>query len=132
MFKKPTKKQFLIRRIVLSSIATLAVIIIATAAILFMLGYRLDGSNGRLEQGALLQFDSQPNGADVHIDNSNIGSQTATKQTVVAGTHSVRMSRAGYQDWNRTLDLAAGTLTWLDYTRFVPNERHVEQVAQYE
>lgn len=132
MFKKPTKKQFLIRRIVLSSIATLAVIIIATAAILFMLGYRLDGSNGRLEQGALLQFDSQPNGADVHIDNSNIGSQTATKQTVVAGTHSVRMSRAGYQDWNRTLDLAAGTLTWLDYTRFVPNERPVEQVAQYE
>lgn len=132
MFKKPTKRQFIIRRIILSSIATLAVIIIATAAILFMLGYRLDGNNGRLEQGALLQFDSAPNGADVSIDDHTIGSKTAAKQTVVAGTHSIKMSKAGYQDWNRTLDLAAGTLTWLDYTRLVPNERPVQKVAKYE
>lgn len=130
MFKKPTKKQFIIRRIILSSVATLAVLIIATVAILFMLGYRLDGNN-RLEQGALLQFDSQPNGADVLIDGNYIGSKTATKQTVIAGTHSVKMTKAGYQDWGRTLDLAAGTLTWLDYTRFVPNERPVQQVATY-
>lgn len=96
MFKKPTKKQFIIRRILLSSIATLAVIIIATSAILFMLGYRLDGGKG-LEQGALLQFDSQPSGADVYVDGLNINSRTASKKTVVAGTHSVRMAKAGYQ-----------------------------------
>lgn len=131
MFKKPTKRQFIIRRIILSSIATLAVIIIATAAILFMLGYRLDSNNGRLEQGALLQFDSAPNSADVSIDDVVIGSKTATKQTVVAGTHSIKISKAGYQDWNRTLDLAAGTLTWLDYARLVPNERPVQKVAKY-
>lgn len=132
MFKKPTKKQFIIRRIILSSIATLAVIIIATAAILFMLGYRLDGGNGRLSQGALLQLDSNPGGADVYIDGQNIGSRTATKQTVIAGTHTIKMTRAGYQDWNRTLDLPAGTLTWLDYTRLVPNERPVQTVTTYQ
>lgn len=131
MFKKPTKKQFLIRRIILSSIATLSVIIIATSAILFMLGYRLDSNNGRLEQGALLQFDSTPNGADVFVDGNNIGSRTATKQTVIAGTHTIKMTRFGYQDWTRTLTLDAGTLTWLDYTRFVPQDRPVEKVATY-
>lgn len=130
MFKKPNKTQFLIRRIILSSIATLAVIIIATASILFMLGYRLDSGN-RLEQGALLQFDSQPNGADVFIDTKNIGSKTATKQTVVAGTHTIKMTRFGYNDWQRTVDLKAGTLTWLDYTRFVPVDRPVESVEKY-
>ncbi len=131
MFKKPTKKQFIIRLILLSSIATLAVIIIATSAILFMLGYRLDGGKG-LEQGALLQFDSQPSGADVYVDGLNINSRTASKKTVVAGTHSVRMTKTGYQDWNRTLDLDAGTLTWLDYILLVPKELPVQTVTDYE
>lgn len=132
MFKKPTKKQLLIRRIALSVVATLAVIIIATVTIFFMLGYRLDSVNGRLQQGALLQFDSNPNGADVYIDDRAIGSRTATKQTVMAGTHSIKIARQGYQDWNRTVDLAAGTLTWLDYIRLVPNDRPVQTVTTYE
>jgi hypothetical protein len=132
MFKKPTKKQFIIRRVLYSSIATLAVIIIATFTILFMLGFRFNSDSGSLQQGALLQFDSRPNGANVMIDDTYIGSRTATKQTVVAGTHSIRMSRQGYQDWNRTLDLKAGTLTWLDYAILVPNDRPVETVTTYD
>lgn len=131
MFKKPQKRLFLIRRILLSVLATIAVLIIVTASILFMLGYRLDSGNGRLEQGALLQFDSLPNNADVWIDNRAIGSQTATKQTVLAGVHSVKMTKTGYEDWNRTLSLDAGTLTWLDYVRLVPKERAIQSVATY-
>lgn len=132
MFKKPTKKQFIIRRVLYSSVATLAVIIIATFTILFMLGFRFNSDSGGLQQGALLQFDSRPSGANVSIDDTYIGSRTATKQTVVAGTHSVRMARQGYQDWNRTLDLKAGTLTWLDYAILVPTNRPVQTVTTYE
>jgi len=95
MFKKPTKKQLLIRRIIVSVIATLSVLIILTVTILFMLGYRLDSGNGRLEQGALMQFDSKPGGASVSVDNKNVGT-TATKQTVVAGVHTVTMNKTGY------------------------------------
>lgn len=132
MFKKPTRRQFIIRRIILSTIATFSVIIIATAAVLFMLGYRLDSGNGRLEQGALLQFDSTPSGADVYVDGYLLGSRTATKHTVVAGEHTVKISRQGYQDWKRTLTINAGTLTWLDYVRFVPNERPVQKVSRFD
>lgn len=131
MFKKPNKKFFVIRRVVVSIVATVAVLIIVTASILFMLGYRLDGGNGRLEQGALLQFDSTPNNANVYVDGALLGSQTATKQTVIAGEHSVKLTKTGYEDWNRTLMLDAGTLTWLDYVRLVPKERTPEAVAQY-
>lgn len=132
MFKKPTKRQYIIRRILLSTIATFSVIIIAAVTILFMLGYRLDSGNGHLEQGALLQFDSKPNGADVFIDGNNTGNRTASKHTVVAGIHTVKMTKTGYQDWTRTLDLTAGTLTWLDYTRFVPTNRPVATVSTYQ
>lgn len=132
MFKKPTKKQMLIRRIIFSILATISVIIIVTVAILFMLGYRLDSGNGNLRQGALLQFNSTPGAAQVWINDRYIGSQTATKQTVVAGVHSIKFTKEGYEDWNRTLDLEAGTLTWLDYARLVPKERPVEAVKTYE
>lgn len=130
MFKKPTKKQLLIRRIIVSAIATLSVIVILIVTIFFMLGYRLDSGNGRLEQGALMQFDSQPGGASVAIDNKNVGT-TATKQTVVAGVHTVTMNKSGYEQWTRTLDLQAGTLTWLDYVRLVPTNRSVQSVSTY-
>ncbi len=131
MFKKPSKKQLLIRRLIISTLASVLVVIVVTISILFMLGYRLDSGNGRLEQGALLQFDSTPNGADVRVDGVLVSGRTATKQTVVAGTHSIVMSRAGYEDWNRTLDLSAGTLTWLDYARLVPTQRTPRTVATY-
>lgn len=131
MFKKPTKKQLLVRRIVISIVATISVVIIATFSILFMLGYRLDSGNGRLEQGALLQFDSIPSGAQVWINDVQTGSQTATKQTVRTGAHSFKMTRDGYEDWNRMLSLESGTLTWLDYARLVPKNRPVEQVGVY-
>ncbi len=131
MFKKPKKHLFLIRRITLSVIATTAVLVIASASVLFMLGYRLDSGNGRLEQGALLQFDSLPGGATIWVDGRNSNSQTASKQTLLAGTHSIKMTKNGYEDWNRTLTIDAGTLTWLDYARLVPKDRPVEPVVQY-
>jgi hypothetical protein len=131
MFKRPTKKQLLIRRIFFSTVATLAVLIILTVTILFMLGFRLDSGNGRLEQGALLQFDSTPNAADVSIDGQATGVRTAGKQTVSAGDHTVLYTKAGYENWSRSLDFAAGTLTWLDYARMVPKERTAEKVATY-
>lgn len=128
MFKRPTKKQLLVRRIFFSTIATISVLVILTVTILFLQGFRLDSGN-RLSQGALLQFDSTPNAAAVWIDGKNTGVRTAGKQTVFAGVHTVLLAKDRYEDWTRTVDFAAGTLTWLDYARMVPKERKPEAVA---
>jgi len=130
MFKRPTKKQLLIRRIFYSTVATFSVLVILTVTILFLQGFRLDSGN-RLSQGALLQFDSTPNAANVWIDGKDTKVRTAGKQTVVAGVHSVMFKKERYEDWSRTVDFAAGTLTWLDYARMVPKERTPEPVANF-
>lgn len=130
MFKKPTKKQLALRRAAVSVIATVSVLIIVTVSILFMLGYRLDSSN-RLEQGALIQLNAVPDATSVAIDGKTVG-QTSTKQTVLAGVHTVKMFKQGYQDWTRTIDFEAGTLTWLDYTRLVPNDRPIQSVSRFD
>ena len=131
MFKKPTKRQSIIRRTLLAIVATISVGIVLTVSILFLLGYRLDSGNGRLEQGALLQFDSIPGGATVTVDGKELSGKTATKLTTIAGTRQVQMSKDGYENWVRSLTVEAGTLTWLNYARLVPTVRTIQPVLTY-
>ena len=131
MFKRPSKKQLLIRRIIVSTIMVLAVLVIVAGTILFILGYRLDSDKGRLEQGALVQFESKPTAATVSIDGKVLSARTSTKQSVLAGVHDFMMSKDGYNTWSKTLSVKAGTLNWLDYIRLVPKELKSETVASY-
>lgn len=131
MFRRPSQKRQLVQRVVVSTLAMLAIIIGVTLTVLFILGYRLDSGSGRLEQGALLQFDSSPDGADVWADGVPTGLRTGSKQTVIAGEHTFTFRKDRYNDWSRTLDVKAGTLTWLDYARLVPKDLPVEEVQQY-
>ncbi len=130
MYRKPSKKVLLAQRIAVLVVSVLSVIIIVTGTVLFILGYRLDGKNG-LEQGALVQFDSQPNGASVYIDGELIG-QTSTKRSLIAGQHSFEIQRDQYRQWSRSLVVDAGTLTWLDYARLVPVELQKQTVRSYD
>ena len=131
MFKRLTKKQQFVRRIFVYIVMVAAVVVIVSGTILFILGYRIDSNKGRLEQGALIQFDSKPNGADVSIDGKSINSNTPSKQSIIAGAHSFTMSRDNYETWTKSLTVKAGTLTWLDYVRLVPKNLKTESVSNY-
>jgi hypothetical protein len=96
-----------------------------------MLGYRFDSKQGNLEQNAFLQFSSTPSGATVSIDGNVIGSKTSSKSSVQAGRHTIIMWRDGYQTWQKTINVQAGTLTWLNYTLLIPNKLPIESVANY-
>ncbi|MBJ58857.1 hypothetical protein CL689_00330 [Candidatus Saccharibacteria bacterium] len=132
MYRKPSKKQLLIQRTIIFAIMVLSVTVIVAGTVLFILGYRIDGTNGRFEQGALVQFDSQPNGATVSIDGISTGSQTASKRSVLAGEHAFLITKDGYRPWERTISVEAGTLTWLDYVRLVPTTLDKKTVRSYE
>lgn len=129
MYKKPSKKVLLAQRIIIFSVMVLSIAVILIGTVLFTLGYRLSG--GGLEQGALVQFDSRPSNARVWVDGRQVG-MTATKHSVVDGSHDFLMSKEGYRDWMRSLTLEAGTLTWLDYVRLVPTELDKYTVRSYD
>lgn len=131
MFRRPTKKQLLIRRIIVSIVTVVAVLVIATGTILFILGYRLDSDKGRLEQGALLQFESTPSGAYITIDGKYTNTRTTGKQSVLAGAHSFIVAHDGYDSWVKSLTVKAGTLTWLDYIRLVPKTLTPNTITSY-
>ncbi len=120
-----------IKRIATYIVMSLSVIIIVTFIILFVLGYRFDSGDGRLEQYALIQLSSNPSGATVTIDGKNIGSQTPNKSTVRAGKHTITMSRTGYETWTKTITIKSGVLEWLNYALLVPKKLTVESVINY-
>ena len=60
-----------------------------------------------------LQVDSNPSGAAVYVDNSYRGVTSTIVGNLAPGTHSVRLTKAGYQDWTGTVSIAAGSTTYL-------------------
>jgi hypothetical protein len=132
MYRKSSKQKEIIQRTALYVFMTLSVLVIVSGLVFAILGYRFDSENGRVEQGSLLQFNTIPSGATIEIDGKAISAKTPAKSTTTAGDHQFVMRRDGYETWQKSLTVAAGTLTWLDYARLVPKERPVVAVAAYE
>jgi len=131
MYKRPTKQQQLRQRITMFTIMIVSIVLLVTAIVLSLLGYRLDGDNGRLEQGALVQFDSIPASARVSIDSQATTLQTPNKRSVMAGVHTFMFERDQYRSWSKSLDLVAGTLTRLNYVRLVPSTVSTDVIREY-
>lgn len=110
---------------------SIAVITLVTALVMVILGYRFNGDDGKIEQGGLVQFSSQPSGASVALDGVNFGSRTATKTTMTAGSHVVSMSRTGYQEWRKSINVVPGAVLWLNYARLVPIKLPVSKMAEF-
>ncbi|MEO7904926.1 MAG: PEGA domain-containing protein [Candidatus Saccharimonadales bacterium] len=131
MYHAPSKQKQLIQRTVVYSIMTLAVITLVSILLLFMLGYRFNQADGRIEQGGLVQFDSRPNGATVGIDNKAFGTRTASKATLTSGQHFITMEKPGYERWQKSVNVLAGSVLWIDYARLVPLTLQPSTVAQF-
>ena len=131
MYRRPSKKQELIKRTLVYVAMTLLVIITVAGLIFVILGYRIDTDNGRVERSALLQYKTIPSGASVAVDGQTVSTKTPAKSTVIEGSHKFVMQRDGYEAWQNTLDIKAGTLTWLNYARLVPKNRPIVSVANY-
>lgn len=128
MYRMPSKRKQLIARILTYSLMSLSVVVIALFLIAIILGYRFNGKAGRIEQSGLVQYNSTPGGAQVSIDGIKLGARTATSNTVLPGKHTFTMQRDGYEIWQKTLNIQAGTLTALNYARLVPISRPVVSV----
>ena len=101
------------------SLMVITVVFLVVIAAYLMQGYRLNWHNGTVEQGGLVQFDSHPDGARVTVNNTTLGNSTPSKITLSAGQRTVTMQRQGYRDWQKTVNVKAGSVLWLSYARMV-------------
>jgi len=69
-----------------------------------------------------LSVSSNPSGAAVYVDGLYRGVTSTTVGNLAAGQHSVRLSKAGYQDWTGTVSISAGATTYLNPTLVVEQQ----------
>jgi hypothetical protein len=131
MYQRPSRRKQLIQRISIYAGMSIAVIVLVVALLFVVLGYQLNRTDGRFEQGGLVQFDSKPSGADVTIDGVGLGFRTATKSTLNAGDHFFSISKNGYKTWQKSVNLAPGAVVWLNYARLIPSDIKTENVLNF-
>lgn len=132
MYKRPTKRQKLIKLTAAYIFMIVAIITITTFVIFFVLNFRFNRDDGQVEQYAFLQFKSVPSGAAIMVDGKLLGSKTPTKTSVPEGSHTVVISKSGYKDWRKTVNAKAGVITWLNYALLVPAKLTLEPVGTYQ
>ena len=132
MYRQPSKRKQLFKLVTIYTIMSVAVLVLVSILVLFMLGYQFNRSDGKIEQGGLVQFDTRPTDADVTIDGKTLGTRTASRKTLDTGQHFITMQRAGYKQWQKSVDVQAGSVLWLTYARLVPNELTPDSVASFE
>jgi hypothetical protein len=131
MPKKLTKRRLRLQLTFVYGIMILAVVAIVAVLVLVVQGYRFNRYDGKLEQGGLVQFDSQPSGATVTADNSELANKTASKIVLSAGNHNITIGKSGYSTWKKDVIVKPGTVLWLNYALLFPTNPKVNTAAKY-
>ena len=131
MYRPPSKRTEFWRLTATYAAMVLAILSLVTVLVFVILGYRFNGDDGKIEQGGLVQFATQPSGATIGIDGIPFGARTAAKATMTAGQHSITMNRDGYHEWRKSISVVPGAVLWLNYARLIPQELTVEKIAAF-
>jgi hypothetical protein len=104
-------------------------IIIATVVLVYQAyGFGID-KNGTVIQNGIVFFSSQPNPAKVYLNGTRAKFDTNARVALPASIYKVRMSRPGYQDWQRTIEVNGGSVTHYDYPLLLPTVAKTTTIA---
>lgn len=129
MHHQSSRRRLLLQRILVYAAMSISIVLLVAVSMFVILGYQFNRSDGRIEQGGLVQFESRPAGATVTIDTADLGTRTASKTTMSAGSHFIKIERTGYQAWQKSISVVPGTVLWLNYVRLIPTQLTPTKVA---
>lgn len=125
------KKKLQNARILITNILLgISVVGIVFILMLIAMGYSFN-ENGGLEQSGLIQISSSPKGATVEIDNETQFGRTDINKMLSAGDHQVKITKSGYDTWERTVKVDAGLLTRVEWVRLFPTQTDVSTAKQF-
>ena len=104
-----------------------SVIIIVFVLMMVAMGFTFT-ENGKLEQAGLVQLVSHPSDASVTIDNESQFGHTEFSKMLSAGTHQIKVTKAGYDSWNKDLKIDAGLLTRVEWIRLFPKKAQTDDM----
>ncbi len=131
MYRRPSRKKEIARRTLVYLLMIFSTILLVGLLMMTVLGYRFNFQTRSVEQTGLIQYNSYPRGATVSIDGRRF-ERTQAKGPVLPGQRQFAMNLAGYETWQKSLDIEPGTVTWLNYVRLVPTEKTITPIETIE
>lgn len=116
-------------RVIISEFVMVMTVIIMVVILAFVVsGYWLN-SDFKVERQGMLQVSSIPTGAELSIDGESSWMQrTNTSKILSSGEHTVVVSKDGYDNWTKTVNVSEGLLYRLQYPRLFLQNRTAETV----
>ena len=130
MDRKRKKKLENARVIMTNIFMGISVIGIVFVLMLIAMGYNFNEKGG-IEQSGLIQISSNPKGSSVEIDGEAQFSRTDFNKMLSSGKHNVKISKPGYDTWEKTINVDPGLLTRVEWARLFPTNTEITSVANY-
>ena len=128
-FDRETKKKLHRIWVVIASILmTLSVVLIVVVTTLLALGYSFNGEV--IQQTGVLQLHTTPTGATVTVDGKTEFFRSNLSLDLAPGAHQLRLTRDGYDSWEKSVTIHSGYVFRLYYPRLFLLERPTEVVAE--
>lgn len=124
------KRKQTIKLIITEIIMVLAVITTVVILTFVAMGYNVN-KDGDLAQSGLLQLKSFPTGATVEIDEETMLAHTNMSRMLSSGSHTVKLTKDGYESWQKEIVSEPGWLLKLEYPRLFLQDRTMEKMREY-
>lgn len=106
-------------------------ILIGTVVLLYQAyGFGID-KDGEVVQSGLVFVSSQPNGAEIVIDNKPYKDTTNSRMQLPEGEYDLAVRREGYRPWQRKIEVDGGSVSRYDYPLLIPNTLAPTAVKNY-
>ena len=109
MDREHKKHMETVRLLITETIMVMVIIVTAVILTFVAMGYNLD-KNGELGQSGLVQLRSFPSGASITIDGDTILPRTTASRMLSAGDHTIKLTKDGYDSWEKTITSESGRL----------------------
>jgi hypothetical protein len=125
-------------RFLLVAFGMVIFILTTPVIVLYALGYKFDLPTRQIVKTGSLIVKSEPKKGNIYIDDILQPRKTdATVRFLLPGDYNVKVSRDGYQDWTKRLNIRSSLVTWANHEReFValflqnPEEKESRKVSQ--
>ncbi|MBR0415782.1 PEGA domain-containing protein [Candidatus Saccharibacteria bacterium] len=131
MDREHKKHMETVRLLITETIMVIVIIVTAIILTFVAMGYNLD-KNGELGQSGLVQLRSFPSGASITIDGDTIIPRTTASRMLSAGDHTIKLTKDGYDSWEKTITSESGRLLKLEYMRLFYQNRIPEVMREFD
>lgn len=98
--------------ILVYTLAVLAFLVVATYAVLYATGYKIDWATWELKKTGFILIESYPRDAQIKLAGKDTGKTTPeTIKRLLPGTYKVELSKANYQPWQGDVPVKSGLVT---------------------